>query len=373
MASAAALRPPVSRLFPSPTLARYTARMFLLRTLAFLAGLVLILQTLDLLGESSRILAVPGNGEAELWRYVSLRLPQLVALFLPFSVLLATLLTFITLNQNSEVVILKASGLSAHQILAPLVLAGLAVAGLSFAFNELVLTRAQASFDPWKTAEYRPVEGNGGPAGDIWVRSGSDLVRAGRVSGSGPSVRLADVTVFDREADRLVARIEAERARPVPGGWRLEDGRRFDLASARETPFAVLDLPLAATPDQFTTVNIQPRHTPFWRLLPAIRALEAAGKPTDRLRAELHHKVAGPLSAALMPLLGAVAAFGLARSGRLFLRAVIGLALGFLYFVADNFAMAMADFGNLPPVAAAWAPFLLFLLIGESVLFRTEE
>ena len=74
-----------------------------------------------------------------------------------------------------------------------------------------------------------------------------------------------------------------------------------------------------------------------------------------------------------MPLLGSVAAFGLARSGKLFIRAVAGLALGFAFFVADNFAMAMADFGTYPPWAAAWAPFLLFLLVGESVLFRTEE
>ena len=42
-------------------------------------------------------------------------------------------------------------------------------------------------------------------------------------------------------------------------------------------------------------------------------------------------------------------------------------------FVADNFAMAMADFGTYPPWAAAWAPFMLFLLVGESVLIRTEE
>src|SRR3546814_4965787 len=47
------------------------------------------------------------------------------------------------------------------------------------------------------------------------------------------------------------------------------------------------------------------------------------------------------LSAVLMPLLGAVAAFGLARSGKLFVRAVLGMALGFIYFVVDNFALAM--------------------------------
>ncbi len=74
-----------------------------------------------------------------------------------------------------------------------------------------------------------------------------------------------------------------------------------------------------------------------------------------------------------MPLLGAVAAFGIARSGKLFLRAVMGMALGFLYFVADNFALSMGSLGAYPPILAAWAPFLLFLMIGEAVLIRTEE
>ena len=74
-----------------------------------------------------------------------------------------------------------------------------------------------------------------------------------------------------------------------------------------------------------------------------------------------------------MPLLGSVAAFGLARSGHLFVRAVIGMALGFTYFVADNFSLAMGNLGAYPPLLAAWAPFLLFLLLGEAVLMRTEE
>ena len=75
----------------------------------------------------------------------------------------------------------------------------------------------------------------------------------------------------------------------------------------------------------------------------------------------------------LMPLLGSIAAFGLARSGALFVRAIIGMALGFAYFVVDNAALAMGSFGGYPPFLAAWAPFFLFLLLGETVLVRTEE
>ena len=107
--------------FPSKTMAFYMGRMFLIRTFAVLAMLVLVLQTLDLLGESGKILAYPGNGDAELWRYIGLRAPQIIDRFLPFSVLLGTLITLATLNQNSEVVSMKAAGLSAHQVLAPLI------------------------------------------------------------------------------------------------------------------------------------------------------------------------------------------------------------------------------------------------------------
>ena len=72
-------------------------------------------------------------------------------------------------------------------------------------------------------------------------------------------------------------------------------------------------------------------------------------------------------------MLAAVAAFGLARSGQVLVRACVGMALGFAYFVADNFSLAMGSNGAYPPAIAAWAPFLLFLLVGETVLIRSEE
>ena len=51
----------------------------------------------------------------------------------------------------------------------------------------------------------------------------------------------------------------------------------------------------------------------------------------------------------------------------------VPFAVGFLYFVADNFALAMGNLGAYPSLLAAWAPFILFLFIGEMVLIRTEE
>ncbi len=360
--------------WPSKTVAAYTARMFLLRTLAFAIGLVAILQTLDLLTESNKILAIEGNGNAELLYYVQLRLPQLISQFLPFSVLLAALVAMATLSQNSEVVIFKAAGLSAHQILLPMMAAALGIAVLHFTFNELVLVRSNAELNAWQRAEY--AQGaviDSGPLSNIWVREGTEIIHANSVSGKGATTRLTDVRIDVRDSSRLKQIISAKSARPDGDAWRLTEVKIFDVATGSTETLPTLVTAKGVATDRFTMRAPKPDQTDIVTLTRSIGALEDVGRNTDSLRVALYHKFSLPLSATLMPLLGAVTAFGLARSGRLFARAVIGMALGFAYFVADNFMVAMGEFGAAPPWLAAWAPFLLFFLVGEAVLFRTEE
>jgi lipopolysaccharide export system permease protein len=332
-----------------------------------------VLMALDLLGESGNILGYPGNGDAQLWTYVSLRVPQLIARFLPFSVLLGTLITLVTMNQNSEIISMKAAGISAHQILAPLIVASIAIAGLSFWFNDHVVARATNVLTAWQDVDYGPIPQTHGIVPNVWVRTGEDLIHADQVSGRGNATVLQGVTLYDRTGDRLTAIANAQRATMGGGGWQMRDVRVFDVASGHVSIRPLVTIARGVTPDRFTLAVVDPDGLSFKALARAIGDLRAAGRPTVSLDTVLWHKISGPLSAVLMPLLAAVAGFGLARSGVLFVRAVIGMALGFTYFVADNFALAMGNIGAYPPLLAAWAPFLLFLLIGEAVLIRTEE
>lgn len=359
--------------FASRTITFYMARMFLVRFISVLAALVIVLLALDLLGESGDILAYPGNGNAQLWLYATLRTPQIIARFLPFAALLATLITFVTLNQNSEIISMKAAGVSAHQILAPLVVASLGVAIVSFAFNERVVARSTATLTAWQNANYGPIPRDRGIVSNVWVRDGDDLIHAAAARGRGGQTQLDDVTIYDRDGGRLLSIVKGKLGVQKAGGWQLANASRFDVTLGMTSTLPVFAFARGVTPDRFTLSSVDPASKSILQLRSAIQDLEAAGRPTGPLRAGLWHKLSGPISAVLMPLLAAVAAFGLARSGRLFVRAVIGMALGFAYFVADNFALAMGNLGAYPPFLAAWAPFLLFLLIGETVLIRTEE
>ncbi|HEX7871267.1 MAG TPA: LptF/LptG family permease, partial [Sphingobium sp.] len=171
----------------------------------------------------------------------------------------------------------------------------------------------------------------------------------------------------------LVSTVEAPRGRREGHSWRLDNAERFDVARGNVQKIGSILVAPNVRPDQFTLARVDPESMSYWDLGDAIIELKAAGRPTAELEGARWHKIAGPLSTLLMPLLGAVAAFGVARSGKLFIRAVIGMALGFGFFVADNFALAMGDLGAYPPFLAAWAPFMLFLLVGETVLIYTEE
>ena len=358
---------------PSRKLAWYLVRLFLTRTFAVLMMLVLVLMALDLLGESGDILEVPGNGQAEIWRYVSLRVPLLIQRFLPFSALLGALIVFSALNQHSEVIAMKAAGLSAHQILAPLILASLGIAAVAFAFNEGVAVNSARMVSAWSDNDYRPIRASSGVLSNVWVKANDDLVHARIASGRGPRLQLQGVTIYDRTDGDLQKVVDAERAVQTAGEWRLENVRTYDTGMnlvRREAQ--ALALP-GVTPDRFTLAKVNPDERDFLALQQDIADLEQAGRPTDEARAGLWHKISGPLSIVLMPLLAATAAFGLARSGQVLLRAAAGMALGFAYFVVDNLGLALGNVGAYPAWLAAWAPFVLFLLIGEAVLIRSEE
>jgi lipopolysaccharide export system permease protein len=201
------------------------------------------------------------------------------------------------------------------------------------------------------------------------------LVHVDQLAGRGSALTLQGVDIYGRSGGSVVHVTEAENAfrDPVNDRWVLRNARRYDAAQGVVSRHETLPALAGVAPDRFILAKVVPAERDFFDLRQAIAELEAAGRPTDEALTGWWHKLSGPLSTVLMPLLAAMAAFGLARSGQVLLRATIGMALGFAYFVVDNFSIALGNVGAYPPVLAAWAPFALFLLIGETVLIRSEE
>lgn len=364
------------RLFvPSRTLARYMVRMHLGRFFGILIGLTAVLQMLDLLAQSDEIMAAEGANWVSIVSYISMRAPQLISQFVPFTALLATLLTLATLNQNSEVVVMKASGLSAHRILLPLGMASFLIGAGHFIFNETIVVNANADLEYWQDHGYAvDLPPSTGPTGRVWLREGGTVVLVEAVSQIRNRVVLDKVSLYERDdKGKLQAMVHADFAWYQDGQWTLHEVRRFDAATHEMTIAASQRWNIETRPERFQALTVKPDHVSFPKLWDSMKELKKDGLPTERLMASFLQKIAGPASSLLMPLLAAVAAFGVHRAGNLVIRIVFGMALGFSFFVADNFMLAMGEFGVAPPFLAAWAPFFLFLVLGYAVIFNSEE
>ena len=219
--------------------------------------------TLDLLGESGKILAVPGNGDAELWRYVGLRLPLLISRFLPFSVLLGTLIAFVGLNQHSEVVAMKAAGMSAHQILAP---ADRRQPRHRRAALRLQRDRSWSSparaVNAWTDNDYRadPARKRD-PQQCLGADRRRSRPRRHRRRPRRRHARRAGSPSTSARAASSPRVIEADTRAPAPGGgdWRLERRAHLRRRHERGPPGCPRSTALAGvTPSQLTLAKVDP-------------------------------------------------------------------------------------------------------------------
>lgn len=361
--------------WPSRTLARYMARLFTIRFFMFLLGLTAVLQVLDLMGKSSDILAGAGADYGSLLEYLRLRTPQLLSQFAPFAALLGAVATLVTLNQSSEITVMKSVGLSAYHILAPALGIGLVIALVHFVFHEAVVVKTYGRLDYWEKNDFAA---NLPPppttASQAWMVDGGTIIEVDSITQSGRVLLLDNVSLYHRDANAVLTSFTRARfATYTNGDWTLYDVNRYGLPAMSKSHVESEPWPISIPADRFVALAVKPQEANFLKLWRSVRDLAREGYPTQELRAALYHKLAGPLSNLLMPLLAAVAAFGLARGGHLFIRVVVAMALGFSFFVVDNFMMALSRFGAAPPVLSSWGPFLLFMMLGLSVLFYTEE
>jgi len=363
------------RIFNPGSMDVYLAKLFLVRYVIILVGLIATLQMLDLLAKSEEILAGEGAVYMDLWRYVTMRSPHLASLFSPFVALLSSILTLSVLNVNSEIVIMKASGWSAFRILVPLMAISMLIGVVSFVFSETVTVHARADLRNWEAnafaADIPPAPDS---VYDAWVTDGQNLVKAESASRNGSILLLDQVTQYIRDDDKNITNIiKADFAVYRDESWKLFEVKTFDLKTLEISVLENLDWETSIPPERFISLAIIADQVNLPRLRRAITQLQSEGHDTDNLVTMMHQKYVSPLSTLLMPLLAGLAAFGLHRGGNLFGRILITLSMGFGFFVVNNLFIALGQYGAVPPIIAAWLPFLLFGLAGISFILLTEE
>jgi LPS export ABC transporter permease LptG len=348
---------------------RYVASTYV-RVLAIsafaLAGIFYIAAFLDLTDNVFRGDATWTMLFAHLWYST----PQYVYYILPLSVLLATLVTIGVLTKNSELIVMKACGISLYRVALPMLVGGLVAGAILFALEETVL-------GPWnRQAEAVRHVMRGGSAETFDVSARRWMVGTDgdiyHYTYFDPRQRaFAGLSVFEFDpymsvllrrayAERAVylgARSGRERAWHVERGWtRAFDGGSGDTREYQAFAESELTLEPAA---YFATQQPDPDYMSYSQLRGYIARLRDSGFDVIAQQVALERKISFPFVTLIMTLIAVPFAVTTGRRGAMY-GIGVGIVLAISYWVAFSIFAALGAGGLMAPMLAAWAPNLLF-------------
>jgi lipopolysaccharide export system permease protein len=358
----------------------YFARRYLFTFLAVLAVFFLILSLFDLLEQIRRY------GDEVSFRGILaltfLNVPKSLYRILPLITIIASIFLFLALARSSELVVARAAGRSILVTLIAPVLVAFALGGLAVAvFNPIVaatLKQYEALVDRYSAggSSVLSISREG-----LWLRQGDEtgqtVIRAQRASLDGTEMTGATFLSFDPEG-RPVTRIEAERARLVPGAWELENAKLWPLGTSENperdsTRHETLRLASNLTPDEILDSFGDPAAVQIWDLPAFIARLETAGFSGRVHRVWYQMELSLPVLLAAMTLVGAGFTMRHARFGRTGVMVMLALGTGFALYFVRNFAQILGENGQIPILLAAWAPAAAAFLLPVGLILHLED
>jgi len=348
-------------------ISRYVSRHFLGYFCGGLAACAALLLLVELFDRIDTFV-----GRQVLWsdaaRYLVLKLPWMVYQMVPAACLLASVLTFSTLNKHHETIAMRAHGISPLRLTRPLLLlGGVACLGLLMAQEYLLPYTNQGYNLIWRTRIQRTkVDPRLGlfKKGQIWYAHGQHIWSAQL---SVPlEQRLLGVTVYVLDAHGVIRqRYDAAEARHDSQGWILWRGTRrtfTDEGLFADPPeaFAEQRVAFPESLEEISALRKLPEEMSLSETLAYAHELRRQGAMDPTYLVEFHGKLAYAALCILMAGFGMPLALRMNRNGGTTLALSLTLFCGFAYVILHNLILALGYNGRLPPAVAAWAANGLF-------------
>lgn len=354
-------------------LGRYVfARVLMGISIALIAVLASIL-TIDLV---EQMRTRPEIVLLEALRLTLLKTPMLVEQTLPFVVLAGVMMAIIGLNRSSELVAMRAAGVSAWRFLTPSAFAGTILGIVTITALNPLGARLFEVFESEREGALSPSAGNS-EAG-IWIRQGNAdgqiVIHADNVDDTGATLRGVTFMFFEEQQNvlRFTRRIRAETAELRPGFWQLRNLVEA-IPGGRPMRSTHLAIPTSLNETEMIDRFVTPASLSFWQLPPFIQEARQAGFAPTRYELKWQSLLAYPLLLAAMAGLGAAFSLQLQRLGNLARWGAAGVGVGLFLFFYSQLAGAFAMTQAVPAAVAAWGAPLAGVFIALSIVAFMED
>ena len=308
-----------------------------------------------------------------------LSLPPIIVYTFPMSMLLASLLCFGRLSGDSEIIAMKAGGVSFFKIVTPVLIVALLVSGATILFNDTLVPLSVEVYEDMRH-EIRHGEQRPSSQDNLRIAPSSSgrldfILTADRFDGDEQT--LEGVAWQDYQDGQLESIIQAERGIWKDGEWIFLDGIVYNISSDGRIPrtefseFSMQDR-ITRNPGQISRRSKDPEEMSLANLREHINLREEEGENVKELLIDYHHRFAIPFASFIFALVGASLGLQRSRSGSS-MGLGFSIVIVFIYYVLMTVGSALGQAGTIAPWLGAWLQNFVFAAVGFGLLFKAAK
>ncbi len=354
---------------------RYLAKEIAVATAFLLLALLALFALFDLIRELGE-LGKGGYGLKAALLYVTLSQPAHVVVIFPVAALLGTLYAISRLSTQSELTVMRASGLSLGRLAMLAAFIGAIFSVIIFAFGEFIAPAAETLAKKTRLSATTSVVASKFRSG-FWVKDERSFINIQNVTSDTELIKLR-IFEFDQSFRLQSIRVAASAKYAENNRWTLSDVELTTFeggtqnSRARIVKSATLDWASAITPNLLSVLKVKPEEMSIGNLSAFIDHLRDNKQNSTRYEVALWSKVFQPIGVIIMMLLAIPFAIQSTRAGGVGAMLVLGTMVGIGAYFLNQLLGHLTVLNDWSPIVIAASPLLAFFLIAAVLLIRKE-
>ena len=351
---------------------QYILKKFFINFIYIILSFTIIFIIVDIIDNIDKFIS-RGISNKEMFDYYLLSVPWYISVALPMTLLIATIITFVTLQKNNEITALKASGISIYRISSSLIAIGVIFCFISFYFENIIVMNTFNKRIPienkLKNKKTFTTKKN-----DIYYHLDNAFLAIKNYNYNNDTGK--NISIQSYNGPDLVSRIDAEKMvwDKETDSWKLKkikmrkwiNGKVF-FTNKSDSLINIKDL----NPSIIKKDNINPEEMNYWELSSFINKLKNKGLSYTRWSVNKHFKTAFCCSSLIMVLFGITLSITSPRSNY---TTGIGLSIVviFLYYLLIKLGQSLGYNAVLSPFLSVWFVNILFIIFGAFMFLKTR-
>ncbi|MBM2829707.1 MAG: export transporter permease LptG [Gammaproteobacteria bacterium] len=340
---------------------RYIAVTLLKTTLLALFVLITLFAFLSLIDQ----LEEAGRGHyhvIQAIQYVLLTTPRLAYELIPIAAVIGSMATLGILSHNSELTVLRTSGVSKLRLGFSMCKGGVLLILLAAVIGELIAPYSEQTAQHLRSialTEQITLKTKYG----FWSRDGLSFINIRKIL---PGDQIEDIYIYEfDDDDQLRTSTYAKRAKYVDSQWLLEDIEQITIheenVSKQQSKLAAWESLL--NPDVINLVTIQPQYLTLWGLFNYISYLKQNEQNSQRYEQALWSKIINPFTIIVMIILAVPLVKSHTTTTAVGQRVFTGCLIGIVFHICNQVAGQLGVVYSINPAISAAVPTILMSVI----------